>query len=345
MIKRAATALAILAVLAPLHLSADMMSKPSDDEKSPSKQQVLWTETDVGYDAEAEFNYVGAAHTDFGTGNGIQGKVPEYETDIKNIITRRALMAFLLHFGAEWQRMGFAPDNTMLLPDQFSSIKGFLATDFRWSKKDMLRIQFEPGYYGDMSEFNGPYFHVPMAFAYTRIPSDKFQWSIGVSFNDWRKAHWLPGGGFNYYMTDRWKLKFMLPTPQIEYKVNDYVHTWVGADFRGDTFRVARNFGTVHGNPSFNGTVVDYQEIRVGTGVSWNIRPLIEINAEAGFMADRSFDYWPQGVHSNGRGAPYISLNLRALFQVVPDKRPIKDQIRSMQYEFPFLRQFFRLPS
>ncbi len=321
---------------------ADMLSAPKPGEKSPSKDQILWTQTTIGYVLEAQYDYVGAAHTDFG--NGHEGDVSEEYTDLRHVFTYRALLAFLFHFGLEWQRMGFAPPDNVFVPNELDSLNGFLAADFRWSTKSLMRLQFEPGYFSDNSTFMGPYFNCPIALAYTRVVSNRFQWAFGVSYNNWRSSHFLPGGGFRYQLTDRWKLKFMLPSPAIEYKANEWLHTWVGADFIGNTFRVARNFGDVHNQTSLNGTLVDYQEIRVGTGLSWNIKPLIELNAETGYMAQRQFNFHDADIKSMGRGAPYISLNLRILFQLVKDERPMETQVRAMQVEFPALQQFLKVP-
>ncbi len=333
----------LLLCLAASTVQADLMQKVNPNEKSPSREQVLWTETNVGYALEMEYDHVNGAPVDFGSGRS--GNIEEHYTDIRSILTHRSLMAFLFHSGFEWQRFGFNPPNNLPVADQLNSLAAFLATDFRWSSRSLLRVQIQPGFYSDLSELNGRDFNVPLALAYQRVASDRFQWVIALSINTWRENRYLPGGGFRCQLNDRWKIKFMLPTPQIEYKANDYVHLWIGSDFRGDSYRVAGDFGNVRGMPALNNALVDYQELRVGTGFSWNIRPLIELNGEAGWLVDRSFNYHDSGVRtSSSGGAPYVSLNVRALFQVVPDKRPIKEQIRTMQDQFPGFLRFFKVP-
>jgi len=337
--------LALLCVIGSSILWADtgpLMSKPGKNEKSPSREQVLWTETDVGYDLNAEYSYAGRAHIDFG--NGHQGSLSEYYTDLKQTGTLRMFMAFLIYEGLEWQRQVYGTSGDVLVPHELDTLNAFLATDFRWSSHDQVRLQFEPGLYTDMHDVDMHDFNMPIALAYTRIPSKKLQWAIGLSINTWRGSRFLPGGGFRYYLTPRWKLNGMLPTPQIEYKANDYLHVWVGADFRGNTYRVSRRFGAEHNDPRLNDALVDYQEMRFGSGFSWNIRPLIELNGQAGYLFNRSFDYHDIGIHSSGQGAPYISLNVRVLLQLVRDKRSIRAQIRSMQYKLDFLQNFFKIP-
>lgn len=319
------------------------MTNVNPKEKSPSKDQVLWTETDVGYDVEAEYNYVGGAPVDFG--NGRRGEVEEQYTDIRNIFTRRALMAFMFHAGFDWERLGFVPPVALPVPNQLSSLNAFLAADFRWSDKNLVRFQIEPGFYSDFSQLDGHDINAPIALAYTRVVDRDLQWALGLSINTWRENRYLPGGGIRYRINDRWALKFMLPKPIVEYKANDWVHTWAGADFRGNTYRLSGQFGNSQGLSALNNALVDYQEVRVGTGFSWNIKPLLELNGEAGWMVDRSFNYHTSSARSStNSGAPYVGINVRVLFQLIKDARPIKDQIDSMGYQFPGLLRFFKVP-
>ena len=37
-----------------------LMTKRDENDKSPSKDQIMWTETDVGYDLEMDYSFVGA---------------------------------------------------------------------------------------------------------------------------------------------------------------------------------------------------------------------------------------------------------------------------------------------
>jgi hypothetical protein len=319
---------------------AGLEKKVDPTEKAPSKEQVLWTETDVGYDLEAEYAYAPSARTDFG--NGATGRFDTQYSAIRHIITRRTLMAFLLHTGGQWQRLSLYPPRQVPLPNSLNSVSLFLGTDLRWSGKDMMRIQVEPGFYSDLAEVTGRDLNAPLAIAYTRITSDRFQWTLGLSYNAWRGTKWLGGGGFRYYINDRWKLIAMLPTPQIEYRAADALHLSVGADFRGDTYRVSSHFGHDRNDARLDNGLVDYQEMRVGAFFSWNVFPLIELNGQAGWIMNRTFDYHEVGLHSTGQGTPYVLLNLRALFQLKRDRRPIKAQIRSMQYRFPILQRFFQ---
>jgi hypothetical protein len=74
-------------------------------------------------------------------------------------------------------------------------------------------------------------------------------------------------------------------------------------------------------NPSLNNALVDYREIRVGAGFSWNIKPMIELNMESGYLMDRQFNFHNNGIVLRGGGVPYASLNVHVLFELwAPDE-------------------------
>jgi hypothetical protein len=104
--------------------------------------------------------------------------------------------------------------------------------------------------------------------------------------------------------------------------------TLVG-DFRGVTFRAGPHFGDATGHPELDNALIDYREIRVGPGISWNVRPFVEINLMAGYMEGRQFDFHNNGVVLNGSGSPFVSVAVHALFkfpgvsQVIPERNNV----------------------
>jgi hypothetical protein len=318
------------------------MEKTKPGDAAPSKTQVLWTATHWAYNFEGSYSYAAPSPARFGPGQ--EGDVSSYHSALSNIFTSRALMAFLFHAGLEWDRIGLHAPPSMPIPKSLHRIDAFLATDFRWSEKSMLRLQAVPGFYTDSNPIEPETFNVPWAIAYTRIPSKKFQWTLALSGNSWRKMPLAPGGGFRWQMSDRWKLKFLLPYPQIEYRAAKALHLWVGSELIGDSYRVSGRFGSEKGDPSLNHALVDYQEIHVGTGFSWNILPLLEFNMEAGYLLDREFNYHNNDLRSTSGKAPYGGVQLRYLFQISKDPRPMRQQMEEMGNDYPWMRRFIRLP-
>jgi hypothetical protein len=84
--------------------------------------------------------------------------------------------------------------------------------------------------------------------------------------------------------------------------------------------------------------LVDYQELRAGAGFSWNIKPLLELNFQAGYMMDRAFNYHNNGVLLSSDPSPYVSINVQALFEIWKDHAE-ELETKNNQFEIPDLNR------
>ena len=283
-------------------------------DKSPSREKEEWTGSGVFNEFATEYSHVGGATTTLG--NGQTGTVAENDVAFSDFIGKRFFRALLLKTGVEWEGILFDAPETGFVPQHLYDLNMLASADFRWSRQDMVRLQIRPGFYGDFGDASyGDDVNCPLAIAYNRVVSRDFQWFLALSVNPWRRDRYLPAGGFRWQINDRWKLKMLFPQPHIEYKARDDLHLFVGGDFKGDSFRTAHNFGTLRGNPALDNTLVDYEEIRVGAGASWNVRPFVELNMDAGYMVTRQFDFHEAGVTLNSDPAPYAEINVNILFE------------------------------
>jgi hypothetical protein len=314
---------------------AEADPKPVED-KSPSRDKIQWLGGKTSLESTAQYDFVFNGKTDLG--NSHHGHMTESEISLRQLITRRWMRAFLVRGGVEYESFAFHQADDSFLPGNLRVLNAYLAMDFRFSHQDLIRVQARPGVYtnnvnADMADFN-----TPVALAYSRMVSRGFQWALGLSINRWRRQVLLGGGGFRWQMSDRWKLKMMLPEPMVEYKAREDLHVFVGGDFRGDSFRLANDFGTRRGNPAFNNALVDYQEIRLGAGFSWNIKPLLELNFNTGYVLDRAFNYHNNGVLLTSGPAPYVSVNIQALFEMKNHEEPSLET-KGPQFEVPDLER------
>jgi hypothetical protein len=284
-------------------------------DKSPSHEKEEWTKNDVFYEFSTDYSHVGGATTSLG--NGQNAPISEENLHLEHFFARKYFRCLLVKTGLEWQGFYFNAPVAGFVPDHLHDLNALGAIDFRWSRQDLLRLQARPGFYTDFRDVRfADDINCPLALAYTRVSSMRFQWFVALSYNMWRRHSLLPAGGFRWQLTDRWKLKMLFPEPHIEYQARDDLHLFVGGDFRGDSFRLGRDFGDIRGDSRFNNTVVDFQEIRAGGGFSWNVKPLVEINLHGGYMVYRQFDYHDVGVQLNSDPAPYITFNVNVLFEL-----------------------------
>lgn len=320
--------------------SDTMMEKVSPKEQAPSKEQVLWTATDLAWDFEFVHGYSAPGHMDFGSGGA--GDVANRTTLISNTLTWRRWMAMLFSTGIDYQLENFSAPSNLPVPDSLQSLLVPLVLDFRWSEHSMVRLQAAPGFFTGDNTFDARSFNVPGAVAYTWIPNKRFQLGLGLSLNPFRNTKILGGGGFRWQITDRWKLKFLMPEPRIEYRAAPPLHLRAGMVMRGDSYRMGPDFGRQINNPNLRNALVDYQDVRVGGGFSWNIKPLLELNGEGGYILKREFEYHTSGLSGRGGKAPYFVLALRFLFQIKEDPRSLRQQTRDLESEAPWLKRYIR---
>jgi hypothetical protein len=297
-------------------------------KKSPSFQEKKWTGTQAGFESFLEYNYVGGASQNLG--NGHNEKVTEHYADVRHQFLRHTLLAFVVEGGLEYQHQGFSVPNMALIPDRLDEGIANIYIDTRWSENDLLHLQARPGFYTDWGGSGGSAINCPVDIGYTRVTSKRLQWVVGFSWNKWRSTPFLGAAGFRWQMTPRWKLKFYLPQPDIEFAARPDLTLSFGADVRGDSYRVGPKFGDNRGHPEFNNALVDYQEVRVGPGVSWNVRPLIELNLMTGYMVGREFNFHNNpGGQFNSSGGPFVMFQVHWLmkFPGAPLQIPQRNQI------------------
>ncbi len=296
-------------------------------KEAPSFQAKKWTGTLGASETNVQYDYVGGASQNLG--NGQNGRITEQYLDVRHIFMRHTLLLFLAQAGFEYQHQGFDSPPGTLLPDRLDALNVDIALDTHWSKKDLLHIEGRPGFYTDFQGSGWNALNAPVDVGYTRVVSDYFQWVLGFNFNSWRASRFLGAPGFRWQINERWKVKAYMPTPDIEYYARPDLTLTLGGDFRGDTYRMGPHFGGSSGQPALNNALVDYREIRIGPGFSWNVRPLIEINFMAGYMEGRQFDFHNNGVVLDGSGGPFVSVAVHALFKfsgaplVIPERNNV----------------------
>jgi hypothetical protein len=283
-------------------------------KKSPSFQEKKWTGSQGSYESTLAYNYVAPASSNLG--NGQNKDLNEHYFNFEHEFMRHTLLAFLVGVGLQYEHVGLGVPAGGWIPDRLDTAVSHVAIDFRWSEKDLLHLEGHPGFYTDFQGAGWNSFNTPFDLGYTRVVNQKLQWVVGFSLNTWRHARYLGAAGFRWQINDRWKLKAYLPTPDVEYVALPNLTLTLGADIRGDTYRVGPRFGESRGAPILNNALVDYEEVRVGPGFSWNVRPTIEFNLMTGYMVGRQFDYHTGGPKLNGSGSPFISINLHALFKL-----------------------------
>ena len=105
-----------------------------------------------------------------------------------------------------------------------------------------------------------------------------------------------------------------MAAPRLEYDVNERLKLYVGGRIKAGTYRVGDDFGTDHGLPPLNSSLLAQYELRVGPGVSWQLRPNLSVELDAGYMVYREFNFFDDHVVLRSDPAPYGQIAWHARF-------------------------------
>lgn len=261
------------------------------------------TSMDVSQELDVQYSYVGGART---RGAGLNaGSVDENSADVKYVVSPQLTKNLLLRLGLEWERFSFGVPDHAAVPSTLQQVSGVLGFDYQVADEWIMRLEVEPGLYSDFRDISWRDFDAPLVLGGVYLASADVQWFFGVRLD--ARTHYpvLPAAGLRWKLSDAWTLNFMLPSPRVEYSVSERLKLYLGAGIEAGTFAVGEDFGTDHGQPKLNGAIVDFLELRLGGGCSWRITPIVAIEAEAGFMPYRSFDFFHHDIEFRSHNAPY----------------------------------------
>jgi len=266
----------------------------------------------VSHELDVELGYAGKAVT-LQYGRHV-GSINELATDVKYVISPQITDDLLLRFGAEWERFAFGTSQAGALPDTLQHVSAVIGFDYQLADQWLMRAEVQPGIYGDFTQIGWGNFDAPLFMGAVYLHDADLQWFFGLRMDLRSQYPVFPALGVRWKFADVWTLDFQLPKPRLEYDVNDKLQAYLGAGIKDGTFVVGEHFGDAHGIPFLNNATVDYTDVRVGPGFSWKVIPTLTLEAEGGYMAYRTVDFFHQHVKLESRPAPYFQLACHARF-------------------------------
>ena len=256
---------------------------------------------EISNEFDAEYSFTGGSPTQLG--HDRLGSVAEQSGLVREVLSARLTDTALLRVGFDWERFSFALPNRAPLPKTLQSLSAVIGCDLQLFDSWLVRLEAQPGFYSGSGDFAARDFNVPFVIGGSYIASADLQWIVGVSVDVNRAIPVFPGVGVRWKFSDRWVLNAILPRPRLEYEVSKELTLFGGADLRGSTFRVSRDFGDAHGDARLNRAVVDLTEIRAGVGASWKISSSFQADLETGVVAYRDFDFHRAETNYESKGA------------------------------------------
>lgn len=306
-------AFATVALLFPLSVRAGEDVSKSSPPPAPAPVEPTHEPFKLSGEFALQESYIGDSEV---RREGRDTTLDEHSTLLRFVLTPRTPIGYL-RLGAEWERYSFGfSTNNAPLPNTLQAISLVLGLDTRLSESILVRAEVQPGLYGTgFRHVRSGDFNAPFVLGGTYFFNPDFQLVLGVSVNVNRKYPVLGGGGVRWKFAPRLVANAVLPTPRLEYELNSTLSFYAGAELKENTFRVDDHFGDTHGDPRLNRAVLTYSEVRVGAGVNWKVTPTITLNAEAGYLPYREFDFYRADArYHHESGAPYGAVALRGTF-------------------------------
>jgi Domain of unknown function (DUF6268) len=265
----------------------------------------------VSEELDAEYYYIGGAHT-----RGV-GDVDEHSADVRYVISPQVTKNLLLRAGAEWQRFSFGVPRMAPVPDVLQQASLVLGFDYQFAEQWIMRAEVQPGLYSDFHDIRWDDVDAPLIVGAVYLVNADLQWTFGMRVDARSQYPVLPAAGVRWKFEDQWTLNFVFPNPRLEYQATDNLLIYFGADSEAGTYRVGEHFGDNLGQPKLtklDNAELDYLELRIGPGISWRVIPSVTIEAEAGFMPYRSFDFFDRSTVERSYDAPYGQIAVHARF-------------------------------
>jgi hypothetical protein len=291
---------------APPDLSASSTDAVIDSTHAPGNLK-------TSYEFDTDASYVGGARTNFGSGSS--GDVSEQRTNARFVISPQYNDGPIYRFGLAYERYSFGLSKAAPLPDILQAENLVLGVDFELFNSWLVRVEADPGLYGDSRSAGFRDFNVPVTLGGSYIASDEVQWVLGLGFDIDRQIPVIPAIGVRWSLNNNWVVDAILPTPRLEYDWSKDLTLYFGSDIDDGTYRLDRGVGVALGRPKLSGAIVEYDEIRLGAGFTWKASKALTFELEGGYLPYREFDYHRADTHfSNNDGAAYGQMSINAQF-------------------------------
>ena len=257
---------------------------------------------------ESEVHFSAVADSKFES-RAFRGDVSEVDFGVRAVASHQLGGGPMFRLGVEWQRYDFDVSRRAPVPDTLQSLALVVGADFQIGEAWLFRLEATPGFYHGGTELSADGFNVPVLFGGSYFVSADLQFVAGIELDVNRKYPVLGAIGVRWKFAPKLVLNAVLPTPRLEYSYSKALTGYLGADLRETTYRMDG------GRRKLDGAIVDYTQIRIGAGATWNINSTFTLEAEAGIVAFHELNYHRAevGVKSDGYPA-YGAISLKAAF-------------------------------
>lgn len=215
---------------------------------------------------------------------------------------------YYLQLGLDSERFAFSRSNSFF-PYTMTSVAAEAAISYWDGDEFFPLLKIQPGIYYTRDYITKNSFDIPIRLALGFKVQKDVHLVLGFSADRFQQIPIFPVAGFNWKISDKLNLRAVFPEPRFSYTPNDAVEFFLDGQYAGGTYR---NGPT--NDSRTNNALLEYTEIRMGTGISYTAKKGVSIEATAGWTFQREFNYFRNGPDFKTNGSPYIRLETTIQF-------------------------------
>ncbi|MBI2518649.1 MAG: hypothetical protein HYV95_17380 [Opitutae bacterium] len=266
-----------------------------------------------GASLDLAYSYSGAGEAEFGHGNA--GKIRVGQFSLLSAQAYRLSDALRLSAGIGYEHFSIDADASLPVPDALRALTLDLSLSWQASPEWSFLASARPGLFSDGASLGRKSFNSPVLVAARRQVGSTLTLMGGLYFNSFADQPVLPVLGLNWAATPRFSIAVGIPRTEAAWDLGERRSAYAGASFRGGAFHTDDPaVAAPVGQAGLRDTEVTYREIRLGAGVRWPLSDQFTLELEAGWAADRRFDYNERGLTVKIDGAPYAQLGISGRF-------------------------------
>lgn len=211
----------------------------------------------------------------------------------------------------------------LVLPDRLENLSLTLAAERRLSPTMALSLAAQPGFRGSEGHYGKQAFSVPLVVGLSYAKSRDLIYLFGVAYDEFSEYQVVPMAGVLWNVNPKWMLSIGFPRTGVTYKASEDLKFYANLSVEGGSYYVkGHNFpstGVINPGeppypPALHDTFLDYREIRVGSGLEYKLAGTITLQAEAGMVTTRRWEYHQKDYDYRGRPAAFANLSLKVSF-------------------------------
>jgi hypothetical protein len=223
------------------------------------------------------------------------------------------------HFGSALiNRLDFGQPAGSPLPNDLQTISVSAGASYKVSDEWAVFGQISPRLetIDNLDQVESQDFQLGGALGATYDPNQDLSLRFGLAINPGAiGTPVLPVLGLRWHFAKPWTLNFGFPRTSLDYQLLPNLRlSPIEVGFEGGSFHTSKTYGDSVGMSQLDDRKLEYNEVRVGSGVDYAVMKNINVELTAGAVVYREFDFQDSGVSPKIDPAPYVQLGVKVGF-------------------------------